>query len=320
MSNRTTSHSPSPDPQTVLPQVKLGALLLQSREAQNLTIAEVARGLIFSPAQVNGMESGSQSAFHNSAYYLRALKKYLTYLGCLELDATQELLSEVNATLFDQDNAANRVEVASRIHPELSNTKVIVLNPQSHKRFVIVAIFLALSTVVLISWIQGWPRGDTTLGASPPDSAQSPDLVATNESAVASAQEPALKSLTANARQSTTPQIQVPASSSPAPAPITANTEPPAKIATPSATLKLSFTASSWVRYTTNDGKQTEKIFTPQDSVELDLKNIDSLVIGNAPATHLTFDKKDISLEPFINANSGVARLNATDLNKLIAY
>jgi hypothetical protein len=74
------------------------------------------------------------------------------------------------------------------------------------------------------------------------------------------------------------------------------------------------------VRYTTNDGKQTEKIFTPQDSVELDLKNIDSLVIGNAPATHLTFDEKDISLESFINANSGVARLNAADLNKLIAH
>ncbi len=320
MSNRTTSHSPSQDPQTVLPQVKLGALLLQSREAQNLTIAEVARGLIFSPAQVNGMESGSQTAFHNSVYYLRALKKYLTYLGCLDFDATQELLSEVEARLFDQDNAANRIDGASRIHADLSNTNVIVLNPQSRKRFVIVAIFLALSAVVLISWIQGWPRGDTTLGISSPDSAQSTILVATKEPTVASAQEPAVKAPTANVSQSTTPQIQAPASSSPAPAPTTANIEPPVKIATPSATLKLSFSASSWVRSTTNDGKQTEKIFTPQDSVELDLKNIDSLVIGNAPATHLTFDEKDISLESFINANSGVARLNAADLNKLIAH
>jgi cytoskeletal protein RodZ len=266
------------------------------------------------------MESGSQSAFHNSAYYLRALKKYLTYLGCLDFDATQELLSEVEARLFDQDNAANRIDGASRIHADLSNTNVIVLNPQSRKRFVIVAIFLALSAVVLISWIQGWPRGDTTLGISSPDSAQSTILVATKEPTVASAQEPAVKAPTANVSQSTTPQIQAPASSSPAPAPTTANIEPPVKIATPSATLKLSFSASSWVRSTTNDGKQTEKIFTPQDSVELDLKNIDSLVIGNAPATHLTFDEKDITLESFINANSGVARLNAADLNKLIAH
>jgi len=50
------------------------------RESQGLTETEVADALLFSVAQVRGIESGSARPFYNEGFYNRARAKYITLL------------------------------------------------------------------------------------------------------------------------------------------------------------------------------------------------------------------------------------------------
>lgn len=58
-----------------------GHALTRAREAQAMTIDAVSDRLLLSTRQVRGLETGETSAFHNTAFYGRALEKYAAFLG-----------------------------------------------------------------------------------------------------------------------------------------------------------------------------------------------------------------------------------------------
>lgn len=46
-----------------------------------MSVTQVAQALLLSPRQVRGLEHVEPEAFHNTAFYLVALRKYVGYLG-----------------------------------------------------------------------------------------------------------------------------------------------------------------------------------------------------------------------------------------------
>ncbi|WP_396627171.1 helix-turn-helix domain-containing protein [Luteitalea sp.] len=61
--------------------VRVGARLLGAREASGLVVTHVAQALLLSPRQVRALEQVEPEAFHNTTFYLKALRKYVGYLG-----------------------------------------------------------------------------------------------------------------------------------------------------------------------------------------------------------------------------------------------
>ncbi|MFN8066951.1 MAG: helix-turn-helix domain-containing protein [Vicinamibacterales bacterium] len=80
---------------------ELGAQLARAREAQGLTIAQVAERLLLSARQAKALETVEFTAFHNATFHLGALRKYVALLA---LDDT--LLNRVADSLVKPDPQA----------------------------------------------------------------------------------------------------------------------------------------------------------------------------------------------------------------------
>ncbi len=290
MTSSGTHHLPTS------PEATLGALLRQARDQKTFGVPEVARALILSIAQVNGLESGLLTAFHNRTYYLRALKKYMTYLGLPEQEPMISLLAEVEIQATEQTTHTNQNEVSLLVGSVLRHSTTAPLLSTGRLRFLalMIAIVLGIGIIVVMSS----EKTSAPLVSQPepqPDSAV-PHPVAT-ESATAPS-----------------PQQTVETNQKPAPA------DDQLPIAAPALNAKmlvLKFAATSWVQFADQRGKRSEKTYTPTDTLEIDPLNLSLLVIGNAPATSVYLGESRLDLGKYINTSSGVARLSQQDLQVL---
>ncbi len=300
----------SPEPE--LAKVKLGEMLRTHRLAKQTEIAELARTLILSPAQITAIESGTQSSFHNQTFYLRALKKYISYSG-LEVDEQTNLLfAQIETTLLSQKAQVSPNEVSLLITAGLAHKRQSYLphfTPGKNLYFwggLVVVIVVGVSTLVFQRGAEnhtGEPSTATTVAADVKTA--TPALVQSN-------------SVEKQSTSATTSRLTA-----------STNETPPAKPAEPtetnkpspnthqepvSASLKLSFSSPSWVQVVEQNGKRIEKVFTPQDTLELDPSTLVSLVIGNARETQLHLNTQSIDLNKYLNTGSGVARFNRQEL------
>jgi cytoskeletal protein RodZ len=83
------------------------------------------------------------------------------------------------------------------------------------------------------------------------------------------------------------------------------------------AELQLRFSAATWVSLYRRDGSHEQKVFGPEETLQLDAESLTELIIGNAPATRLHVGKNEISLQRFTNPESKVARLVGQNLRDL---
>jgi cytoskeletal protein RodZ len=67
----------------------IGAQLADARMSLQVSVEDVASKLMLSRGQVVGLEQADASAFYNHAYFLKALRKYMAYIGM-----SQDLLDE----------------------------------------------------------------------------------------------------------------------------------------------------------------------------------------------------------------------------------
>ncbi len=303
----------SPEPE--LAKVKLGEMLRTHRLAKQTEIAELARTLILSPAQITAIESGTQSSFHNQTFYLRALKKYISYSG-LEVDEQTNLLfAQIETTLLTHKAKVSPNEVSLLITAGLAHKRKSYLPHFTlRKSFYFLGGFMIV-IVVGVSML-AFQKGAQTQTDQPP--------TVTPLAADAQTTTPAPVHLNSGEKQSTSASVS----------PLTAltNETPPAKSAEPTETnkpnlntgpetiavsLKLSFSSPSWVQAVEQNGKRIEKVFTPQDTLELDPSSLVSLVIGNARETQLHLNTQSIDLNKYLNTGSGVARFNRQELLEL---
>ncbi len=296
-------------------QVVLGKLLREHRLAKKTEIPELARTLILSVAQVTAIESGSQASFHNQTFYLRALKKYIALMD-LGVDPQASLLfTEIESNLLSPSTKINPNEVNLLIHAGLAHTRKSYLPQLQFKKSHI--FWLVLTALVLVgltaALIEGWPEKQTK---------QQAELVLTPTTAIKTEVVP---DRAVSQEQKTAPAAPTPTISSSTQPSVTKNPEesPADKISVASAhepetsSLKLTFSAPSWIQVVEQNGKRIEKVFTPQDSLTLDPATLASLVIGNARETKLFTNATEVDLSKYLNSGSGVARLNQPEIMKL---
>ena len=60
---------------------ELGGLLAGTREDRGVDVATVCAKLLLSTSQVRALERAELTPFYNAAFYLAALRKYVSFLG-----------------------------------------------------------------------------------------------------------------------------------------------------------------------------------------------------------------------------------------------
>ena len=310
------------------PQVRLGKLLREHRLAKKTETPELARTLILSIAQITAIESGSQASFHNQTFYLRALKKYINHMDLLVDPQASLLFTEIETEFLSVNTKINANEVNHLIHAGLAHRRRFYL-PQLRLRrthFFWVGLVLLVLVGLAAALIEGWPGKQaqhqtdsvltplpTALPASaptpvPPKKADGiPDATTSQEQKTAT---PALTPVI-------TPNVNPIASKAPGEPATTVNKTTVRTDETQSTVLKLTFSAPSWVQVVEQNGKRIEKVFTPQDVLELNPATLATMVIGNARGTKLFSGVAEIDLSTYLNAGSGVARFNQSEIMKL---
>ena len=319
--------SSTPDSQPARPELELGIVLRHTRNAKQRSVAQVARVLILSVAQINGLESGSLAAFHNRTYYLRALTKYLDYLGVAKQAATVSLLAQLEQQAAVNNEATSQKELnlllGSVLHP--SRKTLLIPNKRLPLLLVTLAVLVGIG-LVAFTLLQRLPQADSVAVSSAiTESALNTSQSNQRLSETAPAPDPATSPTQPPKAEQTTPDVATnpglaskaattptqPLSSSGA-AHAVANAAAQTKI------LRLSFTAPAWVQMIAQDGKRVEKVFTPEETLDVDPATTVSVVVGNAREASFSAGQIKIDLAQFIKPNSSVARLNQQDLNALV--
>ncbi len=324
--------SSTPDSQPARPELELGIVLRHTRNAKQRSVAQVARVLILSVAQINGLESGSLAAFHNRTYYLRALTKYLNYLDVAEQAATVSLLAQLEqqAAVNNEDTSQKELNLllGSVLHP--SKKTLLIPNKRLPLLLVTLAVLVGIG-LIAFTLLQRLPQADSVAVSS-----------AITESALNTRQSNQRLSETAPAPDHATSPTQPPKAEQTTPDVLTnpgtaskaattptqplsssglsssGATQAVANAAAQTKILRLSFTAPAWVQMIAQDGKRVEKVFTPEETLDVDPVTTISVVIGNAREASFSAGQIKIDLAQFIKPNSSVARLNQQDLNALV--
>jgi cytoskeletal protein RodZ len=310
------------------PQARLGELLREQRLAKKTETTELARTLILSSAQITAIETGSQASFHNQTFYLRALKKYIAHMALATDPQASLLFTEIETELLAASTKINANEVNLLINAGLAHSRPSYL-PQLRlkKTHVFWVGFISLVLVGLAAaLIEGWPEKQTKqqtdlvstpvpapLAASVPTPTPAKKIDVMPNTTVVQEQKPATAAPTsfiiANAQPSDSKAPEQP--------PPTANKTTATMDQDVPASLKLTFSAPSWVQAVEQNGKRIEKVFNPQDVLELDQATLATLVIGNARETKLFTKATEIDISKYLNAGSGVARFNQAEIMKL---
>lgn len=286
------------------PQVRLGELLHAHRIEKKIDLQSMGRTLILSTAQITAIENGSQTSFHNTSFYLRALKKYLEHFR-LAPEAEENLLfAQIDQTIRSAEVRANTKEVDLLVQSKLSHTRQSYFSG-NQRRFTLwfgLAIFLCAALVATYM----------VLPLQQPDSTAEIKTTTIVQTPVA----PVLTPTLATPTLSTQTEKNIARETPPSPTSTQADINPaPSR----NNTLKFTFNAASWIQAVDQTGKRIEKVFTPQDGLALDPDTLTSLVIGNARETRLSVGTVEIDLNKYLNAGSGVARFTQQDISGLIA-
>lgn len=333
-----------------LPLKQWAEQLTQARQARSLNQMELARELLFSPAQMRCIESGTLDAFHGTGYYLRAVEKYANHLQ-LTLDPPITAL-----TLTDSQLALKRFKSsahASSLAKRHANLETADKMPSSSRRtrlgIVLVAVIATLvSAGVWLSLTEGWPGLTSPETQSPePKVASSTDRnvapanikVAADTGATSnpvSASESGALLPPVNMSPTEQPAIQTQSQTSlSVSATQSSQTSPPENLAlqntgsTPQATqtspqsaaaqspdlIKASFLADCWVEVRYLDGRIDQAIYKTGQSIEIAAKDVAKLTFGNASGVQATRKGKPFDIMTFTKGRGNVARISESDLN-----
>lgn len=278
----------APEVETAVAEPRIGDTLMAARQAQNLSVIDVANRLKLSVHQVEALEQGAYERLPGPVFVRGFTRNYARLLK-LDPDA---MVRAVDAQLPQAVPASG----AS------SGETNIPMPARSNGRWPIIAglaavVFLGAALIDVL-----WPESPSTgvAGApSQPASEASPAPVASTAPAVesAAAPQPAPAGASAIAPAAVTPQP---------PAAMTANYQPGANGG--GAILRLAFEQQSWVQVRDAGGKVVlEALFPAGSSREIDARPPVTLVIGNAPGVRLTYGGRAIDLAP--HTRVAVARL-----------
>lgn len=302
----------------------MGEALLLARTEKGLDVQEVAHTLIMSSAQIRGLETANQFAFHNQAFFIRGIEKYARYL---EIPDGAELWTQL-----DQIRESHNLSKTSPAHREISTlaksgffkhrTSLFSYFTRNPVFWISVISLLGLS-ISLSSRIESESNRIKEFAASEQsaalDTAPEPEtgrnaLKAGVESGMSEVQHSQASKEPSESSQNSTSQRK--SDQQDTLALLKVETKPPLPSAQNRITLK--FNEPSWVKYVIKDGTAHEKIYQPDEQLEIDPATIESLVIGNAGATTLTSGNAIVDLKSHSINKNGIARISPEDFSRLM--
>lgn len=333
-----------------LPLKQWAEQLTQARQARSLNQMELARELLFSPAQMRCIESGTIDAFHGTGYYLRAVEKYANHLQ-LTLDPPITAL-----TLTDSQLALKRFKSsahASSLAKRHANLETADKMPSSSRRtrvgIVLVAVIATLvGAGVWLSLSEGWPgltspetqtseqkaapsidnkadptnikvtadTGTTTNSLTASGSSTLPPLTnttRTEQPTIQTEPQPSPSANPAQSNQTSTPE-NLTAQNTGSHVPATPTSAPNAAAQSPDL-IKASFLADCWVEVRYLDGRIDQAIYKTGQSIEIASKDVAKLTFGNASGVQATRRGKPFDIMTFTKGRGSVARISESDLN-----
>jgi len=277
-----------------------GATLVAAREAAQLSVAEVARHLRLSVAQVEALEAGDFERLPGPVFVRGFIRNYARLVK-LDPDA---FLRQVETELSGLPHS-----------PEAPPSKDIPFPPQRPSRWPVVGLIGVVVLAVLAFYEFYWTEQRAGLeapGAAVPAKHAEPAAAKPERQAAESTPTPVAPvtetALSLPPAETDKPPAPVVATT-PAAAPAPATVQPGA--ATPPAAegeVHLQFSEKSWVEIQDRDGKIVFSHLNPQGSEKrISARAPLSIVIGNAHAVRLTYNGRPVDLAA--HTKVGVARL-----------
>lgn len=274
-------------PETLAP----GAALAAARDAAQLSVAEVARHLRLSVAQVEALEAGDFERLPGPVFVRGFIRNYARLVK-LDPDV---LLPQVEPDLAGLPHS-----------PETPPSKNIPFPPQRPSRWPLLGLLILVALAGLVFyefyWTEQRSARDVPPVAVPPVAvppapaapvAVRPEPPAAPETTAVSA--PVVTAAPLPSPVGDTPKIQEPAAGSPPPA-----VAQPVAVAVPDGgAVHLVFSEESWVEIQDRDGKVVLSQLNPPGSEKrVSGRAPLSIVIGNAHAVRLTYNGRPVDLAP----------------------
>lgn len=302
-----------PDASAQAPEVAApmpGAILLEERRRQSLSVTDVARQLKLSPRQVEALERDDYAALPGPVFVRGFMRNYARMLG---VDA-EPLVRSVEATLSPGKSDAP-VEPGPVPRPGQTAASLAAEMPGSGGRnrmplYVVSAVIILVTAYV------------ATRDRTPPLAPMDVPVVATPTEVPAAvpAPAPAPEATTLEPRPAAVVTAPAPVPAPAAPQAATTVPTPVASAPVPSEApaeltvgrngpeLRLKFERESWVEVRNGNGNVIFAQLSPGGSVRI-VRGLPplSLVVGNASGVSLTFKGKAVDLAP--HTRTDVARL-----------
>jgi cytoskeleton protein RodZ len=272
----------------------VGQILKQAREKAGLTVEEAATQLRISPNQVRALESGDSSALPTSVYARGFVRNYAKLL-------------RINAQPLVQAYSPQLAESGKeQIIPPSKNITV----GRERRTWLL----YALASIALIVALGGWvaymdyfaSRGEKNVPVTPAE-VSVPTMTEAQPGETLNAIPVEVPAPAAETSPPPMPEaLPPPAVVTPSPAAVAA----PAVAApvTPTSTIRLVFSESSWVGVRDSGGKEVfNKTVPAGESAVIGGVPPLKVIIGNAKGVQATFNDKPVDLAPHIVAN--VARM-----------
>ena len=299
--------------------VTFGALLVRHRTELGLSLQDVSNRLLLSTNQVRGLEADNRQAFYNDWFYVQATKKYASFLN---LPLPAEIVASLDQAALTNKQATGRIGLEQ--HPQ--NRQALgkfQLHESSDRRLstMIAASFVVVGVIVGFVTFNELRTKDADLAQNETvENIQQVDKTAVASTA-ASDKNTDLADAQPSAAESTRPEL-TPTSETTASQTVASHQNLATQalndvVQAPAHTvseLTLTFTGDCWVQATSTDGNRIEKIYKQGDTLQLNLTNLKSLVLGNATATSMSAGPVDVPLTDFTIRGGVVARILATDL------
>lgn len=278
-------------------QASVGATLKAAREARKLDIDDVCGYLRLSRRQIVALENNDFSVLPEPTITRGFIRNYARML---ELDA-QPLLAEYGR--YAVTDEARPITIQS------ANIPIRVSDKRPWQRYILASVLVLLALGVWVLYVDYVPRLRMPQRATPPAAvAPLPESTAEAETEAA----PAVATALAETPDEPAGTVEMPPDDASTPT-VSQETAAPQATATPQAAdgqaaIGIRASADSWVRITGRDGKLVyDNLMAPNSTATVYGVPPLQIVIGNAPATTLTYNGQAVDLAPVTQAR--VARL-----------
>ncbi len=298
---------------------KPGAILAREREAQGLSIEQVADQLKLAPRQIIALEKDNFAALPGMAVVRGFVRAYAKYL---KLDAAP-LVAMITVESGLGASSATRREIAT----PFAETRMPSMSRRSMTPLWIAGSGIVLCIIIVLTIMQlagKWPATWTNLSKSDTTSSASSGAsgVASSAASAAEVSVVAIEGAASTPSSVSTTEIAI-ATPSPTPTPVAANTTP-APTATPTPTpspanagaatntannnLVLRLKQDSWVEVKRSNGQVlVSRIMRAGNTETIDMSSPVLLVVGNVNGVEANLRGASLNLK---NGAGNTARLN----------